>query len=280
MLGYSAMDAIFVQLMQPFIDEGLGGKTNEIKRETLLIAPFVVMVLVFFRGLFNFIASYCLSYLGSQVVRGLGSDLFGHMMNFPTAFHDGHSTGELVSKITFDTEQVQEAVTKSLLVLVKEGAFVVFLLVGMFLVSWKLSLVFLVILPIVAIIVSVVSKRFRKISKNIQTAMGGVTSCSEQMLKGHKVIHNFAGQNQEIQRFAKVINSNRQQRVKMDATKALSVSVIQILAAGSMAVILFLMSQSIMIDSISAGSFASLLTAMMLMLRPLKQLANVNSDFQ
>ncbi len=280
MLGYSAMDALFIQLMQPFIDLGLSGENKEVKTETLLIAPFIVMLLVFFRGFFNFIASYCLSYVGSQVVRSLRQELFEHMLHLPVSFHDTHSTGELISKITFDTEQVQQAITKSLLILVREGAFVIFLLVGMFWVSWQLSLIFLFIMPVVALIVSIVSKRFRKISTHIQTAMGDVTRSAEQMLKGHKVIHNFAGQALEIKRFADVNNKNRQQRVKMDATRAISVSVIQLVAASSMAIILYIMAQPSMIDTITAGSFTALLTSMMMMLRPLKQLANVNSDFQ
>ena len=128
--------------------------------------------------------------MGSQVVRSLRQDLFQHALNL-LRFHDKHSNGELISKITFDTEQVQQAITKALLVLVREEAYVAFLLVAMFAASWKLSLVFLVITPIVAIIVTVVSKRFRRISKNIQNAMGDVTRCSEQMLSGHKVIHGF-----------------------------------------------------------------------------------------
>ncbi|SFC96391.1 lipid A export permease/ATP-binding protein MsbA [Pseudoalteromonas denitrificans] len=280
MLGYSAMDALFIQLMQPFIDLGLSGDNDTIKSETLLYAPIIVMVLVFFRGFFNFISSYCLSYVGSQVVKTLRQELFEHMLHLPVTFHDKHSSGSLISKITFDTEQVQQAITKGMLILVREGAFVLFLLTGMFYISWQLSLIFLFIMPLVALIVSIVSKRFRKISTNIQTAMGDVTRCSEQMLKGHKVIHNFAGQKIEIESFAQVNNKNRQQRVKMDATKALSVSIIQLLAASSMAIILYLMAQPSMINSITAGSFTALLTSMMMMLRPLKQLANVNSDFQ
>ena len=185
-----------------------------------------------------------------------------------------------MSKITFDTEQVQQAITKALLIVVREGAFVVFLLGVMFYTSWKLSLIFLVIIPLVAIIVAVVSKRFRHISKSIQSAMGQVTRSSEQMLSGHKVIHGFVGQDQEINHFSKINNHNRQQRIKMDATKALSVSIIQILAASAMAVILWAVSLPSMIDTITSGDFMALIASMMMLLRPLKQLANVNSDMQ
>ncbi len=276
MIGYSAMDALFIQLMKPFIDQGL----NQRNTEVLKYAPFVVIALVLGRGVFNFMSSYCLSYVGSQVVRSLRQELFEHILHLPVSFHDKNSTGDLISKITFDTEQVQQAITKALLIVVREGAFVVFLLAVMFYTSWQLSLIFLVIIPLVAIIVAVVSKRFRHISKNIQSAMGQVTRSSEQMLSGHKVIHGFGGQDQEINHFSKINNHNRQQRIKMDATKALSVSIIQILAASAMAVILWAVSFPSMIDTITSGDFMALIASMMMLLRPLKQLANVNSDMQ
>ena len=276
MIGYSGMDALFIQLMKPFIDEGLNQRNSDV----LKYAPFVVIALVIGRGIFNFMSSYCLSYVGSQVVRSLRQELFEHILHLPVSFHDKNSTGDLISKITFDTEQVQQAITKALLIVVREGAFVVFLLGVMFYTSWKLSLIFLVIIPLVAIIVAVVSKRFRHISKSIQSAMGQVTRSSEQMLSGHKVIHGFGGQDQEINKFSKINNHNRQQRIKMDATKALSVSIIQILAASAMAVILWVVSMPSMIDTISSGDFVVLISSMMMLLRPLKQLANVNSDMQ
>ena len=276
MLGYEAMDAQFIRLMQPFIDDGLTSRNTEV----LTWAPVVVIVLVLGRGVFNYMASYCLSYVGSRVVQKLRQQLFEHMLFLPVSFHDQHSNGELISKITFDTEQVQQAITRALQVIIREGAFVVFLLYVMFEANWKLSSIFLTVIPIVAVIVSVVAKRFRKISKNIQDAMGGVTRGSEQMLAGHKVIHGYGGQDKEIANFAQVNNQNRQQRVKMDATRAISVSVIQFLAAGAMALILAIIAMPNVIDTITSGTFVVLLSSMMMMLKPLKQLANVNVELQ
>lgn len=276
MIGYAAIDAYFINLMKPFIDNGL----TERNLNVLTWAPLFVVLLVTARGIFNFIGSYCLSYVGSQVVKKLRQELFEHMLFLPVSFHDTQSNGELISKVTFDTEQVQNAITRALQVLVREGAFVLFLLWVMFNANWQLAAIFLIIVPLVALIVVFVSKRFRKISKNIQDAMGAVTRSSEQMLTGHKVIHGFGGQAKEVQQFACENNHNRQQRVKMDATKALSVSVIQILAACAMALILYIIAQPSVIDSITSGTFVVLVTSMMTMLRPLKQLSNVNVELQ
>ena len=139
MLGYAAMDAQFIRLMQPFIDDGLTSRNTEV----LTWAPVVVIVLVLGRGVFNYMASYCLSYVGSRVVQKLRQQLFEHMLFLPVSFHDQHSNGELISKITFDTEQVQQAITRALQVIIREGAFVFFLLYVMFEANWKLSSIFL-----------------------------------------------------------------------------------------------------------------------------------------
>lgn len=275
MLGYAAMDGLFVYLMDPFIEQGLTAKNQEVMKW----APVVVILLVLFRGVFNFVSSYCLANVGSHVVMAIRKELFAKLLHLPLSFHDQHSTGELISKITFDAEQVQTAITKALITIVREGAFVVFLVINMLVASWQLSLLFILVVPIVAGIVSIVSKRFRVIAKRIQDAMGGVTRASEQMVKGHKVIHSFGGQEIEQQRFADVNNRNRQQRVKMDATKALSVASIQIIAASAIAMVLAAIGFNL-VEPISTGAFVSLLTAMMMMLRPLKQLSNVNVELQ
>lgn len=275
MLGYAAMDGLFVYLMDPFIEQGLTAKNQEVMKW----APVVVILLVLFRGVFNFVSSYCLANVGSHVVMAIRKELFAKLLHLPVSFHDQHSTGELISKITFDAEQVQTAITKALITIVREGAFVVFLVINMLVASWQLSLLFILVVPVVAAIVTVVSKRFRVIAKRIQDAMGGVTRASEQMVKGHKVIHSFGGQEIEQQRFADVNNRNRQQRVKMDATKALSVASIQIIAASAIAMVLAAIGFNL-VEPISTGAFVSLLTAMMMMLRPLKQLSNVNVELQ
>jgi subfamily B ATP-binding cassette protein MsbA len=269
------MDGLFVYLMDPFIEQGLTANNQSVMKW----APIVVILLVVFRGLFNFISSYCLAYVGSHVVMSIRKELFEKMLNLPVSFHDQHSTGELISKITFDAEQVQTAITKALIIIVREGAFVVFLIINMLVASWQLSLLFIFVTPFVALVVSLVSKRFRLIAMRIQDAMGGVTKASEQMVKGHKVIHSFGGQDIEKSNFKKVNNNNRQQRVKMDATKSLSVASIQIIAASAIALVLAAIAFEY-VEPISTGAFVSLLTAMMMMLRPLKQLSNVNVELQ
>lgn len=276
MVGYSIIDAGFIASVQPFIDRGIQEKDTDF----LKLAPLIVIIMFVLRGIFHFTATYCISWVGNQIVKDMRQQLFGHMMRLPVSYHDKHSTGELISKITYDAEQIKQSLTKALIVLVRDGALVLGLIVVMFWYSWQLSLIFFLIAPIIAVIVSFVSKRFRQLSHKIQHAMGGVTTASEQMLNGHKVILSFGGQKIEDERFAQVNNQTRLQGVKMDSTSAISSGVIQLIASFALAFVVFMASQPEMLDTLTAGIFSAIVTSMVMLLKPLKQLTTVNSEFQ
>ena len=276
MLGYATIDVYFLSKLQPLIDEGLGGANPDFMKW----APVFIVVAFIFRGLFHFVGNYCLAWVGNHVVTDVKQNLFEHIMGMPVAFHDKESTGGLISKLTFDTEQVLNSVSKSILVIVQQGALVIGLIGLMFYISWQLSLIFLLITPFIAIIVNIVSKRFRKVSKNIQGAMGEVTTAAEQTFNGHKVVLTFGGQEKEFSRFEQINKRNRQQRMKLVATKAGSVPVIQIIASFALAFVFYAVNTDSLRESISAGSFVSVITYMTMLLRPLKMLTNVNSEFQ
>lgn len=276
MIGGAAIDSLFISQIKTFIDDGITGQNSEV----LKWAPVFVVLIFILRGLSNYIAAYGLGWVGSKVVMAMRQELYEKLMALPVSYHDEQSAGNLISKITYDSEQVENACSKALMVLVREGAFVIGLLTIMFYQSWQLSMAILVLVPFIAIIVSYVTKRFRVIAKRIQQAMGNVTKQSEQMISGHKVILAFGGQEKERAEFAKVNNHNRQQRMKMLATKNLSVSIIQVIASFAMAVVLFMAAQPDMLDQLTPGTFAAIISSMMILLRPLKQLTTVNSEFQ
>ena len=276
MLGYAGIDVYFLSKLQVLIDEGLEGTNPDFMKW----APAFVVGAFVFRGLFHFIANYCLAWVGNHVVTDLKQHLFEHIMRMPVAFHDKESTGNLISKLTYDTEQVLNSVSKAILVIVQQSAFVIGLIGLMFYISWQLSVIFILITPLIAIIVNVVSKRFRKISKNIQGAMGEVTTAAEQTFNGHKVVITFGGQEKEFSRFQQINNQNRHQRMKLVATKAGSVPIIQIIASFALAFVFYAVNSDVLRESISAGSFVSVITYMTMLLRPLKMLTNVNSEFQ
>ncbi|TRX57105.1 lipid A export permease/ATP-binding protein MsbA [Thalassomonas sp. M1454] len=276
MLGYAAVDTLVFSQLQPLIDEGL----TDTNPNVMKYAPIFVICAFLIRGASHFVATYCLAWMGNHVVMRLRQQLFEHIVAMPVPFHDKESTGNLISKITYDTQQLLNAVSKALLTLIREGAFVIGLIALMFYNSWQLSSIFLLIIPIIAAIVVFVSKRFREVSKRIQGMMGKVTSATEQTFNGHKVVLSFGGQKRESERFSKINNQNRQQLMKMVATKSSSVPIIQIIASFGLAFVLYISSLDDVVGDLSPGAFTTVLTAMVMMLRPLKLLTTVNSEFQ
>jgi subfamily B ATP-binding cassette protein MsbA len=276
MLGYAGIDTLFFSQLQPLIDEGL----TDTNPNFMKWAPLFVIVCFIIRGICHFFGNYCLAWVGNNVVTDLRQNLFEHIMALPVTFHDKESTGTLISKLTFDTEQVLNATSKALLTLVQQGAMVIGFLAVMFYYSWQLSAIFLLVTPIIAIIVTVVSKRFRTVSKKIQNTMGEVTSAAEQTFNAHKVVLTFGGQEREFERFGQINKHNRQQRMKMVATKSFSVPLIQIIASFALAFVLYVANLESMKASLTPGIFITVITCMAMLLRPLKLLTTVNSDFQ
>jgi subfamily B ATP-binding cassette protein MsbA len=275
MIGYSAIDVAVISQLKPIIDDSLGKGDYEYLR----IAAYFIVPLFILRGIFNFLGTYTVAWIGNHVVMQMRQQIFDRYIHLPVEFHDNNGTGQLISKVIYDTEQVSNAAGKALLTLVRDGALVVGLLLSMFYYSWQLSLIFILIGPLVAVIVSVVSKRFRLVSKNIQEAMGNLTSAVEQVIKGHKVVLMFGGQDIENQQFSNKNNHNRQQNMKLIIARVLSVSSIQVIASIALAVVLYIASFPDLVE-LSPGVFINVVVNMTMLLKPLKQLTTVNSEFQ
>jgi subfamily B ATP-binding cassette protein MsbA len=276
MLGYAAIDSYVISQLAPMIDIGLKDENSNFLR----IAAYAIVPLFIVRGLFNFMGSYTLSWISSKVVMKMRQQLFEKYIHLPVEFHDHQSAGSLISKVTFDTEQVANAAGKAFLTLIREGAFVIGLLIVMFYHSWQLSIVFIVIVPLVAIIVRIVSKRFRIVSKAIQKAMGSLTTGVEQVVKGHKVVLMFGGQKLESDKFEQTNNHNRQQTMKLASAQILSVSTIQVIASVALGFVLYIASTPNMLSDLTPGVFVNVVLAMMALLKPLKQITTVNNEFQ
>ena len=270
-------DSGLIYLLKPLLDDGFG-KANH---SFLKIMAFVVVGMIILRGITNFISNYCLAWVSGKVVMTMRRRLFKHLMFMPVSFFDRNSTGKLLSRITYDSEMIASSSSGSLITIVREGAYIISLLAVMFYTSWELTLVLFVIGPIIAVLITIVSKIFRKLSKNLQDSMGELTATTEQMLKGHKVVLSFGGQLVEEERFNKVSNNMRRKGMKMVTADSISDPVVQIIASLALAVVLFLATTPLIAeDNLSAGSFTVVFSSMLAMMRPLKSLTNVNSQFQ
>ncbi|ELA7623414.1 lipid A ABC transporter ATP-binding protein/permease MsbA [Vibrio parahaemolyticus] len=269
-------DTYMISLLKPLLDEGFGNADSDFLR-TL---PLIIFVMMFIRGTSGFVSTYCLSWVSGNVVMLVRRMVFNHFMHMPVSYFDKEKTGNLLSRITYDSEQVSAATSQALVSIVREGASIIGLLVLMFYNSWQLSLVLFAVAPVVAWGIGVVSKRFRKISKSMQTMMGNVTASAEQMLKGHKVVLSYGGQDIERQRFDKVSNQMRQQSMKLVTAQAAANPIIQMIASFAIVAVLYLASIDSIKEQLTPGTFTVVFSAMFGLMRPLKALTNVTSQFQ
>ncbi|WP_110456655.1 lipid A export permease/ATP-binding protein MsbA [Shewanella algidipiscicola] len=294
---YGLVDATFIYSITPFIDQGfasnvpstpsivngvdmgLSGGFNS-DNDVLKIAPFVVVGLFTLRGLANFLSTYGISYISARMIMDMRQQVFEHYLKLPVGYIDSESSGNLISRVTYDTEQIARASGSALITIVRDGITVIGMLGVMFYNSWKLSLCILIVGPLIGVVITVVSRKFRKVSKQIQTAMGGVTSVTEQMIKGHKNVLVFGGQKTESARFAQVNNENRSRTMKLALAQAISQPLVMVIGSFALAFVLYASSLDSMKADLTAGTFATILAAMMAMLQPIKSLTRVNAEFQ
>ncbi|ABL99544.1 ABC transporter, ATP-binding protein MsbA [Shewanella amazonensis SB2B] len=292
LLVYGAVDATFIAFIQPFIDKGfsgvgMSGSVNmgttsgfDSGNSVLFWAPFVVVGLFTLRGLANFVSTYGISYMSAKLIMDMRQQVFEHYLTLPVSYIDKENSGNLISRVTFDTEQIARASGSALISIVRDGVTVIGMLGLMFYNSWKLSLCILIVGPIIGLVIATVSRRFRKISRQIQSAMGGVTAVTEQMIKGHKNVLAFGGQETEAKRFAQVNDHNRHQNMKLAVAQAISQPTIMIIGSFALAFVLYAASFDALKSELTAGTFATVLAAMMATLQPIKNLTRVNAEFQ
>jgi len=272
----AAIDPFMLTLLKSLLDDVMGRRHTGM----LLWMPLVIIGLILIRGVSGYISGYCISWVSGKVVMSLRRRLFSHMMGMPVAFFDQQSTGTLLSRISYDCEQVASASSGSLVTVVREGASILGLFIMMFYYSWQLSLILLVLAPVVSLAIRLVSRRFRRISRNMQDTMGQVTSHAEQMLKGHKEVLMFGGQRVETERFGQVSNRMRRQGMKMVSATALSDPLIQLIASFALAFVLYAASFPSVMTTLTAGTLSAVFSAMLMLMRPLKSLTSVNAQFQ
>jgi len=273
---FSLVDAGMIYFIQPLIDDGLA-KANGM---VLKMGALLILGIFLLRGLASFVANYTMAYVSSKITCLIRQQAFDHLQTLPLTFFQQHNSGNLISKVTYDAEQLSRATSETFLTLIRESLIVLVLLGIMFYSSWQLSLIFLFVGPVIALVINRVSKRFKQVSTHLQDAMGEVTRHCEQSISNHREILAFATQTYEQQRFARVNQNNRQQTMKLATASAISNPVVQLIASFAIAGVLWLSSLEGVIDQISVGTFTTTLVAMGSLLRPLKQLTNINQSLQ
>ena len=252
---------------------------NPTDENRVLLTSMIVGVFAL-RGMGTFFSQYFIAYVGRNVINALRNDVFDRLMTLPSRYFDNNAAGRLVSKLTFNVEQVAEATTNAVTITLREGLTILGLLSFMIYTNWKLTLVFLIVGPIIGGVVSYASKRFRRISKRIQGSMGDITHVASESISGYRVVRTFGGEDYERERFRDVSARNLKQSLKMASTQAISVPVIQVLVAIAIAALVWTMLSPEIRGEMSTGQLVAFITAATTMAKPIRQVTSVHAKIQ
>lgn len=268
----AAGQGLFFYLLRPLIDETIAAPDPTFD----YVLPLLVLGAVILRIVGNFGGEFGMQWVGRRLIADLRSALFGRYLDLPASHFDRESSGQMISRVTYNTEQVAEAATKALIGVARDVLTVVALVGVMLIQSWRLTLTMLLLVPVIAVVVTVISRRFRKISTGIQDSMGEVTHVTEEAVNGHQVIKVFGGQPQERRNFGQINEKNRLLHMRLIATQLISSSLVQ-LAAGMAVILLLIIAASQLMDTaVTAGIFMSVLAAMAACIPPLKRLTKMH----
>ncbi len=272
----ASMQAAFIKFMEPLIDRVFVGKDSQYG---LWLAGIIFLVAIT-RMVGNFVGVYGMEWVGRKVVADLRQELFSQYVSLPASYYDRNSSGQLISKLSYNSEQVANAATGAVIAAFRDIMLVILLLSVMLTANTMLSLVMLLLAPMIGLLVTVVSRRFRKISHRIQDSMGDVSHVTEEAVVGQQVVKVFQGQDAEKQRFGSVNEKTRRLHMRMVATRLASSSMVQLAAGLALVLLMVVATRPSMLNEISAGTFTVVFWAMIGTIPPLKRLTTVQAQVQ
>jgi len=245
-----------------------------------IAVPVAAVVLSLGRALGFFAGSYFMNKVARSVVHVLRTQLFDVLVRAPKAHIDKFSTGELLSKVTFNVEQVSGAASDALKTMLREGLTIIALVSYMLYLNWELTAVFFIVAPAIGLVVHVVGKHFRRYSKRIQDSMGSVTEVTAESLSGLDDVRIYGATEQVSERFESVSLFNKQQSLKLAFVQAVSTPIIQTLLALALGALFWFALDPAVLQEFSAGSLVAFITAAAQLGKPIRTLSNIQSIIQ
>jgi len=270
---YSGIDAWFVHFLEPLLNKGLVAKNQHF----LKWAPLMVLIAFLSRGLASFFSNFNIASVSRSVIMRLRQDMFAHLQRLPASFYDHSTSGQVLSVILYSVEQVANASADVLTTAVQSTFLIVGLLIVMFSISWKLSMLYFIIIPSITIVMRYSSLRVRQLSLSIQSSMADMTHRAEENIDGYKEVRAFGGQQYEVEKFNKAVRINRQREMKVVAARSISVSSVQLIAAMALSITLYVATFDISTSILSPGGFVAMVGAMLALLKPMKDLTSMQN---
>lgn len=276
MVLYAATETAIPLLLKELLDGSFAKQSDRALHTT----PLLLVGLFVARGLTDYVHTTALSIVANKVVLDLRKQMFDKLLRLPTSYFDNTTNAALISRLTYNTQQINPIVTVTLITLVKDTLTVLGLLGYMLWMNWQLSLAFFTVLPLIAWTIRSVSRRLRVLSSSQQSTMGTLAHVLDEAISGHREIRIFGGDRYETQRFFEAANAIRRYSMKVVTTAAANGPIVQTIAVLALAGIIYYASLQSSMNQLTVGGFVSFFGAMALLLSPLKRLSNVNENLQ
>jgi subfamily B ATP-binding cassette protein MsbA len=276
MLMSAASETGFAWLVKRFLD----GTFVERDPGTLLLVPAGIVVLFLFRGIGDYLGAYGPGFVGRHVIRSLRAELFRKYMDLPVAYYDRSQSGELLSRLTYNTELVAEAATTVVTVLIKDTLTIIGLLAWLFYSNWRLTAFALIAAPVIGWLIQYINRAFRRYAGRIQNSMGDVTRVAKESIDGQRLVKVYNAQDHQAAKFEQVIEHNRRQNMKLVNAKASSQPIVQLVSAIGLAGVMYIAIRDVLGGLMTVGEFTSFLTALLLITGPIRRLVGVFGPLQ
>ncbi len=276
MVIYAATDPVLPALLKPFLDGSFLTRSSG----RMLLFPLLIVLLFVVRGALNYVSTVSLNWVAQRVMTDLRNDMFRNLVRLPARFYDGSRAGELLSRLTYDVAQVQQSVTRVLMVGVKDSLSIVALLGYMIYLHWRLTLVVALLGPIIVRVVRRISVRLRDMSRRVQRSMGDIAHVAEEAIKAHKVIRVYGGQDYETERFERASDAARKYGMKVIMAAAINEPVILFIISCGIAAMVYAAMMLSASRLMTTGEFVSFFTAMTLLQAPVRRVVGVNESLQ
>jgi len=269
----AASAAGLAAIMKPMMDEGFIKRSESVIRNV----PLIIIGLAALRGFASFGQEYSMRWVGRKVVFDMRQEVFAHMLRLPAGFFDRTPSGTLLARLIFNLEQISTATVQSVLTVISDGLTVLVLLVYLLYIDWRLTVVLYLVVPVAMVLARIMSKRFRKTSREIQRAMGEVSREAQESIAGYRVMRAFGAERTQLWKFGKANDRHRRQVMRKSAVAAIGQPLIQFVAVCGMALVIFLWLNA---KGATPGTFVAYIIAVTMMMNPIKQLTKVNEHIQ
>ncbi|MEO6270195.1 MAG: lipid A export permease/ATP-binding protein MsbA, partial [Lautropia sp.] len=270
-------EPVFPAIMKILLDQGFG-ETGE--QRLMWLAPLMIIGLFLLRGVFTFAMNYAMSYVSQEVLIDLRRDMFSRLVELPIRFFAMNSSGTVIARLVSDVQHVTQTLSGVLIILVRDTFVIIGLLGWLLYLNWQLTIIALILIPLVALAVGSFSKRMRRLSAEQIRYTGELTGVVEEAIHSNPVVKVYGGQPFERSRFAAASGQLRDFARRMTVASALIVPITQIMAAVAVSGVISIALYQSQRDQTTVGDFVSFITAMLMILAPLKHLADVNSQLQ